>query len=234
MRKRGYYMYDNVFERIEQKYLINKEQLDKLFNQIDDYIEKDNYFKSVISNIYFDNDNNELLVESLEKPNFKIKVRLRMYDKSDYVFLEIKDKANGVVGKRRIMLSLEEFYEYIDNHKIKDSQIMKELDYYFKLFNLKPSIFVAYDRLSYREKNNRGLRITVDRNLRSRYDNLRLESGNYGDKFFDDDIYIMEIKVLDSIPLWLVRNLSELKIFPVSFSKVGSIYIKNKRSEVLC
>ena len=234
MRKRGFYMYDNVFERIEQKYLINKEQLDKLFNQIDDYIEKDNYFKSVISNIYFDNDNNELLVESLEKPNFKIKVRLRMYDKSDYVFLEIKDKANGVVGKRRIMLSLEEFYEYIDNHKIKDSQIMKELDYYFKLFNLKPSIFVAYDRLSYREKNNRGLRITVDRNLRSRYDNLRLESGNYGDKFFDDDIYIMEIKVLDSIPLWLVRNLSELKIFPVSFSKVGSIYVKNKRSEVLC
>ena len=234
MRKRGYYMYDNVFERIEQKYLINKEQLDKLFNQIDDYIEKDNYFKSVISNIYFDNDNNELLVESLEKPNFKIKVRLRMYDKSDYVFLEIKDKANGVVGKRRIMLSLEEFYEYIDNHKIKDSQIMKELDYYFKLFNLKPSIFVAYDRLSYREKNNRGLRITVDRNLRSRYDNLRLESGNYGDKFFDDDIYIREIKVLDSIPLWLVRNLSELKIFPVSFSKVGSIYVKNKRSEVLC
>ena len=32
---------------------------------------------------------------------------------------------------------------------------MHELDYYFKLFNLKPSMFIAYDRLSYKEKKNK-------------------------------------------------------------------------------
>lgn len=227
-------MYDNIFKRTEQKYLINKIKLNQLLNRIDKYIEKDEYFKSEISNIYFDNDNHELLIESLEKPHFKVKVRLRMYNRSDYVFLEIKNKVNGIVGKRRIKLTLSEFYDYMNNHKIKNTQIMKELDYYFKLFNLKPSIFVAYDRLSYKEKNNKNLRITIDANLRSRYDNLRIESGSYGEKYFSDDIYIMEIKSLDSLPLWLVRNLSELKIYPVSFSKVGSIYTKNKGSEVLC
>ena len=227
-------MYDNVFKRVEQKYLISKNQKDKLLNQIANYVEEDEYFKSEISNIYFDNDNHELLIESLEKPNFKIKVRLRMYNECRDVFLEIKDKVNGVVGKRRIKLTLDEFYDYFNNHKIKDNQIMKELDYYFKLFNLKPSIFVAYDRLSYKEKNNKNLRITIDANLRSRYYDLRLEDGSYGEKYFNNDMYIMEVKVLDSMPIWLVKSLSDLKIYPVSFSKVGSIYAKSKGSEVLC
>lgn len=230
-------MYDNIFRRVEQKYIINKYQMDELLKRIDNYIEKDEYYQSKISNIYFDNDNNDFLIESLEKPNFKVKVRLRSYNTptmNDYVFLEIKDKVNGIVGKRRIKLTLKEFYEYINDHKIKNTQIMKELDYYFKLFNLKPSIFVAYDRLSYKEKNNKGLRITIDSNLRSRYDDLKLESGNFGNNYFNDELYIMEIKVLGAIPLWLVGNLSDLKIYPTSFSKVGSIYTNNKRSEVLC
>lgn len=227
-------MYDNVFKRVEQKYLINKNQKDKLLNQISNYIEEDEYFKSEISNIYFDNDNHELLIESLEKPNFKMKVRLRKYNGCDDVFLEIKDKVNGIVGKRRIKLTKDEYYEYFNNHKIKDSQIMYELDYYFNLFNLKPSIFVAYDRLSYKEKNNKNLRITIDANLRSRYNDLKIENTSYGEKYFYDDTYIMEIKVLDAMPLWLVRSLSELKIYPVSFSKVGSIYMKKKESEVIC
>ena len=230
-------MYDNVFKRVEQKYLINAYQKEELLKRINDYIEKDEYYKSEISNIYFDNDNQELLVESLEKPSFKVKIRLRSYNTpklNDYVFLEIKDKVNGIVGKRRIKLTLKEFYDYLNNQDIKDSQIMKELDYYFKLFNLKPYMFVAYDRLSYKEKNNKNLRITIDSNLRSRNDNLNLEAGNYGTNYFDNETYIMEIKGLDSMPLWLVKNLSDLKIYPVSFSKVGSIYTKNKRSEVLC
>ncbi len=234
MKKGEKNMYDNVFRRVEQKYLINKYQLDELLNRISTNIEEDIYFKSEISNIYFDNDNHELLIESLEKPDFKIKIRLRMYNKSNEVFLEIKDKVNGIVGKRRIKLTLEEFNNYLDNNKIKDTQIMKELDYYFKLFKLKPSIFVAYDRLSYKDKDNQNLRITIDGNLRSRYNDLNLEKGSYGEKFFSSDMYIMEIKVLDAMPIWLARNLSELKIFPTSFSKVGSIYIKNKGSEVLC
>lgn len=230
-------MYNNVFKRVEQKYLINEYQKDELLKRIENYIDKDEYYQSEISNIYFDNDRNELLIESLEKPDFKVKIRLRSYKTpsiNDYVFLEIKDKVNGIVGKRRIKLTLKDFYEYLNNHKLKDNQIMKELDHYFKLFNLKPSIFVAYDRLSYKEKNNKGLRITIDSNLRSRCDNLNLESGSYGTNYFDKDTYIMEIKVLDAIPLWLVKNLSDLKIYPISFSKVGSIYTKNKRSEILC
>lgn len=36
----------------------------------------------------------------------------------------------------------------------------------------------------------------------------------------------MEIKTLDALPLWLVQTLSNLKIYPISFSKYGHIYKK--------
>lgn len=230
-------MNENVFKRIEQKYLMTKRQKEDLLYKIRNNIEKDQYYKSTICNIYFDNDNNDLIVASLEKPAFKAKLRLRSYNipnKKDNVFLEIKDKYKGVVGKRRIKMTLEDFYKYLDTGIYKDNQIMKELDYYFKTYNLKPYIFVGYDRISYKDKNNKELRITIDSGLRSRKNNLKLELGATGEPYFEDDKYIMEIKALDALPLWLVKSLSELKIYPVSFSKVGNIYKKLKEREILC
>ncbi len=225
-------MNENVFQRVEQKYLLNEYQKKEFLSKINHLIEKDPYFESTICNIYFDNLDNELILHSLDKPEFKAKIRLRSYNTpslNDNVYLEVKDKYKGIVGKRRIKLTLKDFYDYYENNIIKDKQIMKEIDYYFKLFNLKPYIFLAYDRQSYYAKENRLLRITIDSNLRSRNDNLRLEEGSNGQKYFNDNTYIMEIKTVDSLPLWLTKVLSELKIYPASFSKVGSIYTKERR-----
>ena len=41
----------------------------------------------------------------------------------------------------------------------------------------------------------------------------------------------MEIKTVGAMPLWLVRTLSDLKILPISFSKYGKIYEKEKNEE---
>ena len=230
-------MSKNIFRRVEEKYLLSKEELDNLFFKIGDYIEPDDYFESTISNIYFDNINNDLIVNSLDKPIYKEKIRVRSYNNApnldSIVFLEKKDKYDGIVGKRRVKMTLRDFYNYIDNNKYTDSQIMKEIDYFIKYYDLKPSIYIAYDRKSYRGKDNENLRITFDANLRSRNEDLRLELGDAGKKYFEDDYYIMEIKTLSSMPLWLVRSLSELNIFPTGFSKYGKIYEDNYRKEEL-
>ena len=87
------------FERIEQKYVLDKDTYSKLFDKIKDHLRKDKYYKSTICNIYLDN-NNELIINSLEKPTYKEKVRLRSYgvpELDDMVFLELKKKYNGVV-----------------------------------------------------------------------------------------------------------------------------------------
>ena len=223
-------MYENIFKRVEQKYVLTEQEYKLLFKKINKHLKKYKYFKSTICNIYFDTINNDLIINSLEKPIFKEKIRLRSYQVpsiNDDVFLEIKEKYKGIVGKRRIKIKLKDFYTYLEtNNYDKDNQIMNEINYYFKYYDLKPAIYIAYDRLSYCDVDDNSLRITIDSNLRSRNSDLNLELGDAGKCYFKDKNYIMEIKTLGSMPLWLVRSLSELKIYPTSFSKYGSIYQK--------
>ncbi|MBQ8659432.1 MAG: polyphosphate polymerase domain-containing protein [Bacilli bacterium] len=225
-------MYDNVFNRVEKKYLLTKEQRELLFDRINEYLNEDRYFKSTICNIYFDTVNNDLIINSIDKPVFKQKFRLRSYfvpGMEDDVFLENKTKYKGIVNKRRVKMKLRDYYKYEKNNYFSnDSQILKEFSYFFNYYDLKPYIYIAYDRLSYVGKNDSQLRITIDSNLRSRTEDLKLELGDAGKKFFKEDMYIMEIKTLGAMPFWLVNALSELKIYPRSFSKFGRIYLKER------
>ena len=230
-------MNTEIFRRVEQKYLLNSKQYYKLMKMLSKKKKKDKYFESTICNIYFDNNNYDLIVNSLEKPLYKGKVRLRSYNVPSIdsnVFLEIKSKYNGVVGKRRVCITLREFYEYINKGILPNCnrQIMNEIDYYFKKYDLKPKLFLAYDRLSYYDKDNINFRITFDKNVRSREDDLKIEDGDRGNLYFDEDMYIMELKTLGSLPLWITHILSTLKIYPASFSKYGSIYSKKRRDEI--
>ena len=41
----------------------------------------------------------------------------------------------------------------------------------------------------------------------------------------------MEIKIAGSMPMWLVKILDELKIYPTSFSKYGAAYNREVKNE---
>lgn len=224
----------NFFRRVEQKYVLTEDEYHKLFNEIKQYIEKDKYYQSTICNIYFDNESDDLIVKSMEKPIYKEKVRIRSYNTpnvNDHVFLELKGKYKGVVFKRRVSIKLSDLYKYIETGEIPNTsnkQIMNEIDYIIRKYNLKPKIYLAYDRLSFYDKNDVNFRITFDSNLRSRNNNLKLELGDGGILYKTNKFYIMELKSLTAIPLWFIKILSRLKIYPKSFSKYGNIYCKNK------
>lgn len=223
-------MKGNKFERIEQKYILNEEEYKNIQEYIKDNFLKDKYYESKISNIYFDNDNNDMLIDSIEKPAFKKKIRVRSYG-DDYYYLEVKEKYKGIVYKRRVKLTKEEYRKYIDKGIIPDNnnlQIMKELDYYIKYYKLHPYIYVAYDRLSYYSKYDDCFRITIDSNLRYRLNDLYLDDNENNSLYFDNKKYIMEVKSLNSLDYDFVKYLSKNKIYPVSFSKVGSIYMKER------
>ena len=147
-------MANEIFNRVEKKYLLNEEQYHNLIILINEYMDHDKFYKSTICNIYFDTDDYELVRTSIEKPIYKEKLRLRSYNVpslDDEVFFEIKKKYNSIVNKRRITLSLKDYYKYINMEKIfdKDSQISKEIIYMIKHYNLKPKVFLAYDRKAY-------------------------------------------------------------------------------------
>ena len=224
-------MYQAIFSRVEKKYLLNENEYNLLMIALDGKIKKDKNYFSTICNLYLDTKNYDLVKTSIEKTIYKEKFRIRSYNKQeleDTVFFEIKKKYKDIVSKRRIKMKLEDVYEYLEEGILKnyDSQIMKEIDYSIKRYGLIPSAYIAYERYSYLDNDNTGLRITFDTNLRYRDDELRLEYGSSGKLLFDKPMYIMEVKTLGGLPIWFSNILSELKIYPNSFSKYGNVYKK--------
>lgn len=217
------------FRRVEKKYIITREQYLALKDILKNKMVEDEHGKSTICNIYFDTEQFDLIRHSITKPIYKDKVRLRSYNiptRDSMVYLEIKRKYAGVVSKRRVGMKLNEFYEYMNNKNSlgEIKQIKKELLYYFKFYNLKQTMFISYDRRAYYDKTNRDFRITFDSNILARNYNLALEKGIYGADILGNEAYIMEIKTLGAMPIWLVKVLDELKICPNSFSKYGEAY----------
>lgn len=223
-------MYDKIFRRVEIKYVLDEEQYQRIQTKISSFVEKDKYYYSTIGNLYFDTANDDLILKSIEKPEFKEKLRVRCYgvpDENSEVFFELKNKYKGIVGKRRNVMTLKDFYKYLETGAYDENdQIMKELVYHVNYYKAYPKIYIAYDRYSYKGKNDENFRITFDSNLRSRRDDLRLDYGSDGELYFDTPHYIMEVKSLGSMPLWFTKILSEEKIYKVSFSKYGDIYKK--------
>jgi len=228
--------YVSDFKRVEKKYLLTKEQYDSFVEKTKDKITLDQYGLHTICNLYYDTDTYDLIRYSIEKPKYKEKLRLRSYgipDKDSTVFVELKKKYNGVVYKRRTSMTLKEAEEYLNNGKkySKDSQIIREIDYFLKYYKPIPKLYLAYDRMAFFENDNPDVRLTIDQRIRSRKNDLLLSDGDEGELLLDEELFLMEIKVPGVFPVWLAELLSELKIYPVSFSKYGNIYKKSLKIE---
>jgi SPX domain protein involved in polyphosphate accumulation len=241
-----YDMAIEVFNRYENKFIMNTSTYEKVLRTLDKYMELDEYNKThefyTISNIYYDTRDHHLIRKSLSKPKYKEKLRLRAYgvpSLDDKVYLEIKKKVCGLVNKRRTKLVLSEAYPFIASgekppyKKYMNKQVLNEIHYFLKSYELEPKLYLAYDRKAYFGIDNRDLRITFDTNIRTRRYDLRLESGDHGDKLLDDDIWLMEVKAEKTVPLWLCRMLSENSIYKRSFSKYGTEYKTMVQRKVL-
>lgn len=224
-----------VFNRYEHKYLLDKDTYEKVIKIIDKHMKLDSYNENhipyTIANIYYDTEDDYLIRTSLSNPAYKEKLRLRAYGipkKTSKVYLEIKKKYNGIVNKRRTALQLGEAYDFVKSGNAplpKDYmnvQVIKEIEYFLRIYDLKPKLYIAYDRIAYFEKDNADLRISFDTNIRSRRYNLKPENGDWGESLLDDDIYLMEIKTATAKPLWLCSMLTELNIKRTGFSKYGT------------
>lgn len=221
------------FKRVEKKYLLSQEQYDGIMDAIKDRIRPDEYGESTICNIYYDTPDFELIRTSIEKPVYKEKLRLRSYGvptMDSTVFLEIKKKFKKVVYKRRSAMTLRQAEEYLSGGEappMDNINTLREFDFFLKRYDLRPALFLAYDRQSYYSTEDDTLRITFDRRIRSRTTDISLAKGDAGELLLPDDNHLMEVKVSGALPLWLAKVMSELKIFPVSFSKYGRVYAKS-------
>lgn len=220
-----------VFERYEKKYRLPEETYLQLIERLREYMQADQYGKHTICSLYFDAKDYLLIRRSIEKPDYKEKLRLRSYgipSPDTNVYLELKKKLKGVTYKRRIAMTYLEAQQYLicGEQPPHSSQIMDEIHWFRRQYRPVPKVLLFYERIALFGKEDSNLRITFDTDIRYRTDDFDLSSGDEGTPLLHPGERLMEIKASGALPLWLCRMLSELKIYPTSFSKYGTVYRK--------
>ena len=224
-----------IFKRVEKKYLLTRKQYEQLCERLAPYMHHDRFYESDIRNIYFDNKSDELIETSLKKPAYKEKLRLRSYgapEADGMVFFEIKKKYQGIVYKRRISMTRDEAYRYIQTGELPENligNIPVEIDYMIRRYRLFPKAYISYHRLALVGNNDPELRITFDSDIISRYSDVRLESDAPGEQLLPPDTVLMEIKIPGALPLWLAHILSDMAVYPQSYSKFGTAHVRRKQ-----
>lgn len=236
--------YQAVFKRYEIKYMVTAEQKARILKAMEPYMEMDKFGRSTVRNIYFDTNDFVLARHSIAKPDFKEKLRIRSYSTADAdstVFVELKRKFDGIVYKRRVGLCEAAAMKWMTGSKdpsithnlsAGSPQVTSEIEYFKSMYSeLKPVIYLSYDREAYRMKNGApasdggvDFRVTFDSNIRCRESDLTLRSEAYGKSMIKEGMFLMELKCPGAIPMWMTKILSEEKIYKTSFSKYGTAY----------
>ena len=219
---------EQVFARVEQKYGLTEAQAAAFLELAGPYLVPDERPEYTLRNIYLDSPDDRMIIRSLEKPLYKEKLRLRAYGRPGTegpLFLEMKKKSDGIVFKRRITLSADEVSGCLRGEGLAEKgQIGRELDYMFRVYQPVPKAYIAYDRQAWSGAFNADLRVTMDRRIRYRLDDLDIGSAAQEELLAMDSDVILEIKFQDAYPLWLAEILSHLRLQKTSFSKYGRVY----------
>ncbi len=220
-------MINYVFKRYELKYLLSMEQYRFIKKVISEKSTPDEFGLTTIQSLYLDTENDRLVRQSMEKPLYKEKLRLRCYNlnlENQDIYVEMKRKYDGVVYKRRIACKEGQVRDVLSG-RMNDSQIGRELHYFLSFYSegLRGKILILYDREAFFDEKN-DLRITFDQNLRYRNDHLDFHTSLEGKSLLDDGYVLMELKTGTALPLWLIRKMEEMNIKKTSFSKYGRAY----------
>ena len=215
-----------VFKRYEIKYQLSDAQRERLERVMAAHMVPDEYGPSTVRNIYYDTPSHLLARRSAEHPYYKEKLRVRSYvdaDETTKVFVELKKKCDGIVYKRRCTLPLGEAHALLMGKRAPQGQIERELAFAAQRYEgLVPAMYVAYDRVAYYATDDHEFRMTFDRAVRCRWDDLRLSEVSESTVLMPATTSILEVKCAQGMPLWLVDFLSAEGIRKQSFSKYGT------------
>ena len=220
-------MANNTFERVEEKYLLSTAQYKAVLAGLRGRMQPDLFGRSTVTSIYYDTEDYRLIRASLEKPDYKEKLRVRAYGATtpeSSVFVELKKKVDGIVYKRRVELPLMEASALLGGKPIEeDSQVIREIRYFLKLYNPRPRVLLSYRRVAYTGADD-GFRVTFDDSILYRTGVLSLTAGAWGEELLPQGTVLMEVKVPGAMPLWFCELLNKNGIYPSSFSKYGVCY----------
>jgi SPX domain protein involved in polyphosphate accumulation len=213
------------FNRYELKYVIHastyRALVDDLLNFMvpDPYGDADGFYR--VTSLYYDSPDYQCYRSKVEGLKYRRKLRLRIYpgqniDKVTHGFAEIKQRMNRTVQKRRLTLPLADANALCDG--VFDPLALDDMDqatageilYMVRAANLRPACIVSYRRQAFMGgRYEAGMRLTFDMQLQGRVHALEVNAPARNHYFMPPDWFIMEVKVNERIPDWMVSVLAK-------------------------
>jgi hypothetical protein len=222
------------FERFEYKYLLPGPLLGAVRGFIAPYTRPDAHAggRYTVTNLYLDTPELDFYQEHLLGAADRFKLRLRTYDPSGGVFLEVKRKIKNVVVKSRVEVPRDRYRglleggEEISLDELPAAHLEEFLSRSIR-GGVRPVVLIEYDREAYESVMEDETRITFDRGLRFQpFEELELE-GRGGWTHMDSAAdmgaasspILVELKFNTTCPAWMVDLVRTFSLERQSFSK---------------
>jgi hypothetical protein len=215
------------FNRYELKYVIDARRYRGLVEDLSNFMVPDAYgdvdgFYRVIS-LYYDSPDFCCYRSKIDGLKFRRKLRIRIYvfpgqdlRTVKTAFIEIKQRMNRTVQKRRLVLPVERAErlcagdEIPDDLDAEDLATASEVAYMVRTLRLRPSCVVSYRRRAFMGgRYERGMRLTFDMQLQGRVHALHVNELATNRSFLPPGWLVMEVKVNERIPAWAVSLLGK-------------------------
>ncbi len=233
------------FNRYELKYVIPLSHCSAIMDELEERIRPDKHGGRRgygLTSLYFDSPEYDFYWAKIEGLKFRRKVRLRIYPGEDITqvekgLVEIKQRTNTTVQKRRLVLPIADAARLcVGNLDIEaanldamDASVANEVTYLARSMNLRPSAITAYWRKAFEGDNeNIGVRVTFDTMVSARMHALDVRATAQNRLILPVDWCIMEVKVNETIPDWIVSllarhqcNLQKVSKYCAGVSQIG-------------
>lgn len=227
--------YQRTFNRFEAKYLLPQREIPGLVSELDGYVSPDPHGEGAwgypVSSVYWDSADLAMFWEKIEGIKFRRKLRFRSYGGSGELFVEIKQRLDRTIQKRRARWPIERIRKAFgwgdeagssDEEEI-DDPIVAEALLLRHSYRLRPRMAIRYRRRAFFGTYEPDLRLTFD--TRVQYSSTRLEAERpleTGKYLVDPRIAVMEVKFNERVPLWLLKLIARRELSLVRLSKYCS------------
>lgn len=185
-----------------------------------------------IASVYYDTDDLRFYYDREESVGYRRKIRLRAYvseRKATALFIEIKEKHNQYVAKKRINLKNMDILDIGVRHdelpldavieELEDSAEAREIAYLQKRLQLYPVVNIRYHRRPLIPKFEDDMRITLDTRITAGGASLSDYDEKTEQPIIDIDKGVLEIKTNKTVPTWLQTALIHYQMSQTRYSK---------------
>jgi SPX domain protein involved in polyphosphate accumulation len=228
--------------RVEKKYLVPNPRMDALRERINSFVRPDLYTTNnggipqyTVRSIYFDSKDFACYSEKREGIMLRRKFRIRGYNdggEENLVVMEIKRKIESRQKKYRSFVRYQDVEKLLqegdlEKYVIKNGSGTDALKnaakfmYHIKKGLYAPTCLITYEREAYHGKLDPGVRMTFDKNIRSRlFPEVDSLYGDSSMKLLFNNHFVLEIKYFNnSMPSWARSVVQEFRLRNDAISK---------------